>query len=156
MRRTRWIVAASLLASTGLAACETGPRIFRSRAELVVEPRICVERRFPIYFDEGRAGLSRPARQMIAATARELKGCDIRRVQVLGLADATGDAASNQALSERRARTVAQAFQRAGWPVPAFEAAAAGDAGAVTREGAVEPMRRRTEVIVTAAPAPAR
>ena len=156
MKRINLAVTAAVLACTGLAACETGPRIFRTRADLVVEPRICVERRFPIYFDEGRATLSRPARQLVAATARELRGCDIRRVQVLGLADATGDAAANQALSERRARTVTQAFQRTGWPVPAFEAAAAGDAGAVTREGAVEPMRRRTEVIVMAAPAPAR
>ena len=81
-----------------------------------------------------------------------LKTCDVRRVQVLGLADATGGSAANLSLSQQRARSVAQALNTAGLPAPVFDVAAAGDVGAVTTEGAAEPLRRRTEVAIDAHP----
>jgi outer membrane protein OmpA-like peptidoglycan-associated protein len=73
-------------------------------------------------------------------------------VKVTGLASSTGDVATNLSLSERRATAVAEALVAAGWPTPAFEVGAVGDAGAVTADGTNEPMRRRTEVVVDAAP----
>ncbi|MNE15132.1 Outer membrane protein A precursor [compost metagenome] len=85
-------------------------------------------------------------------TATQLQGCDVTKVQVLGLADArTGTAAVNQSLSERRARSVAEALVSAGLPAPAFEVAAAGAAGAVVN-GVNDPLRRRTEVLIEAKP----
>lgn len=123
-----------------------------SRDELVATPNPCAAKRFDIYFAENADTLTDAARTAIGLTATQLQGCQIRSVQVLGLADATGAAAGNQSLSERRALAVAQALTAAGWPAPAFELAAAGDVGAVTTTGAEEPLRRRTEVLVNAAP----
>jgi outer membrane protein OmpA-like peptidoglycan-associated protein len=138
------------LAAVAMAGCSgTG---FRDRSDLVAEPSACVEKRFEVYFADSEARLTEPARQAIGMTAAQLQGCDIRKVQVLGLSDARGGAAANQDLSERRAQAVAEALTAAGWPAPVFEVEAAGDTGAVGDSGVREPMRRRTEVLIDAVP----
>ncbi|KQY85101.1 OmpA family protein [Brevundimonas sp. Root1423] len=144
----RSILAAGLILA--VAGCSTPG--FRNRSDLVVEPSACTEKRFEVYFTEGEARLTEPARQAIGMTAAQLQGCEIRKVQVLGLASATGDAASNMSLSQRRAVAVAEALTGAGWPAPAFDVEAAGDTGAVANTGVQEPMRRRTEVLIDAVP----
>lgn len=148
--KTMGFAALGGVALTGLAACGGGAR-YTERDQLVAEPTACAERRFDIYFAEGQDRLTEPARALIGMTAAQLEGCAIQRVRVTGLADASGRADANQALSERRAAAVAQAFEAAGWPAPAFEVEAVGAEGATTAEGAREPLRRRTEVIVEAA-----
>lgn len=148
MRLTIILGAATLAVSLSGCANMGSP----SRDELVSTPNPCAARRFDIYFAENADTLTDAARTAIGLTATQLQGCQIRSVQVLGLADATGAAAQNQSLSERRALAVAEALTAAGWPAPAFQLAAAGDAGAVTAAGAEEPLRRRTEVLVNAAP----
>ena len=45
-----------------------------------------------------------------------------------------------------------EALEAAGWPSPVFSLIVAGESGSVTADGASEPMRRRTEVLVDAAP----
>ena len=98
------------------------------------------------------ATLTDAARQAIGMTATQLQGCRIKHVKVTGLADArSGTAAANQSLSERRARSVAEALAAAGLPAPAFEVAAAGAEGAVVN-GVNDPLRRRTEVVIEAQP----
>lgn len=144
----RWI--GVVVAAAGLSGC--GVTGFMERPAVVAEPSPCSARRFEIYFADSEARLTEPARQAIGMTAAQLQGCDIRKVQVLGLADARGGATANLNLSERRAQAVAEALTAAGWPAPAFEVGAAGDEGAVTGSGVREPMRRRTEVLVEAAP----
>ena len=125
--------------------------MFRDREDLIATTSTCAEQRFEIYFQESQARLTPEAQALIGATATALEGCDIRRVRVLGLSDAIGGTGqSNLTLSQSRAQVVAEAFEAAGWPVPAFEVEAAGAAGAVTASGAQEPLRRRTEVIVDA------
>ncbi|WP_332677261.1 OmpA family protein [Brevundimonas sp.] len=143
---------AILAAGLGLAVAGCSTPGFRNRSDLVVEPSACTAKRFEVYFTEGEARLTGPARQAIGMTAAQLQGCDIRKVQVLGLASATGDAAANLSLSQRRALAVAEALAAAGWPAPAFDVDAAGDTGAVADSGVQEPMRRRTEVLIDAAP----
>ena len=140
------------LSALGLGACGGGGGGYADRADLVAEPGACGERRFEIYFEEGQARLTEPAREIIGMTSTQLAGCDIRRVRVTGLASATGSASANQSLSERRAMAVAEAFEGAGWPAPAFHMEAVGDQGATTADGRAEPLRRRTEVWVEAAP----
>ena len=149
MLMKRLIIVAT--AAVAVAGCGWTPGM-RDRSELVAEPSMCAEKRFEVYFAENEARLTTPALQAIGLTATQLQGCDIRRVKVTGLASATGDVAANLNLSERRATAVAEALVAAGWPTPAFELGAVGDAGAVTPEGTNEPMRRRTEVVVDAAP----
>lgn len=138
----------ALAVVVGVGACATPMR----RDALVTGESMCAPVRFDIYFRENEARLTDAAGQAIEAAAGVLRPCSVRRVQVLGLADATGASEANLSLSQRRARTVAQALNAAGLPAPVFEVAAAGDAGATTQDGADEPMRRRAEVVVDAGP----
>ena len=138
------------LAAVAVSGCAGGG--FRHRSDLVAEPSACVAKRFEVYFADSEARLTEPARQAIGLTAAQLQGCDIRKVQVVGLSDARGGAAANQTLSERRAIAVAEALAAAGWPAPVFDVEAVGDVGAETDTGVREPMRRRTEVLIDAVP----
>lgn len=136
-------------AAVAVAGCTTLG--VRDRSELVQDPQVCVHRTLPVYFAESEAGLTGPARDLIHAAANELSHCRIDRVRVVGLASATGGAQRNLTLSERRAETVAEALADAGLPAPSFDIEAVGEAGAV--EGGVsEPVRRRVEVVIEAAP----
>lgn len=137
-----------IIAATALAGCATPMR----RDAVVVGEAVCVPSRFEVYFRENQAALTAAASQAIALQAERLHDCDVRRVQVLGLADATGASEANMTLSQRRARTVAEALAGAGLPAPVFDLSAAGDAGATTASGAEQPLRRRTEVLIDARP----
>lgn len=145
------ILLAATLGAVGLSACSMGPR-FMDRDALVTTPDACAAKRFDVYFNENQDRLTSPALEAIGLTATQLQGCRITSVKVLGLASASGAADANLDLSERRALAVAEALTAAGWPAPAFELAAAGDSGATTPDGVLEPLRRRTEVLVEAAP----
>ncbi|WEK57690.1 MAG: OmpA family protein [Candidatus Brevundimonas phytovorans] len=137
---------------TALVAACAPPGAYRTRADLVSDPSACAAKRFEVYFDQDQARLTPAAREAVRLTAAQLQGCDVTRIQVLGLADArSGTAAANQSLSERRARSVAEALAAVGLPAPAFEVAAAGADGAVVN-GVNDPLRRRTEVLIEAAP----
>ncbi len=143
-----------LIATLGAGLVLAGCAITNApaRSELVSEPQVCAPQRFEVYFRDSEAGLTDAARQAISLTATKLQGCQIRSVNVVGLADARGGQNANLELSERRALAVVEALEAAGWPAPAFSLGAEGDLGAVTTDGAREPMRRRTEVLIDAGP----
>ena len=71
---------------------------------------------FAVYFETGSALLSVPARNTITDTARAWDRLDAQRIDVVGFADATGAAASNQVLADERARAVVQGLLQAGVP----------------------------------------
>lgn len=148
MRHASLLASAAALVALSACASGRGP----ARDLIVAAPTDCQSQAFEVYFAEGEARLTETARQVIGMTATQLQGCDIQRVQVMGLADASGGAVANQSLSRRRATAVAEALAAAGWPTPVFEVAAAGGQGATVAPGVAEPLRRRTEVLVTAAP----
>lgn len=147
--RVKVVIVAAVVAA-GLSGCESTGR-FWNRDQLVAEPQACAPKRFEVYFADSEARLTAAAREAIGATAAQLQGCDIRKVQVTGLSDARGGVQANLTLSQRRARAVAEALAATGWPAPVFEVEAAGEAGAAAG-GVNEPLRRRTEVVVDAAP----
>ena len=72
----------------------------------------------------------------------------MRELSLVGLADPTGAPEANLALSQKRADNVLAAFVHAGLPVPKYTLVAAGDKGAVTPSGAVEPVRRQVDATV--------
>lgn len=152
MTNGRILIGVALLGGLALAGCETTGRVFKDRSQIVSTPTACSPQRFEIYFADSEARLTESARQAIGLTATQLQGCNIKSVKVLGLSDARGGAEANQDLSERRAKTVAEALAAAGWPSPAFDVGASGDEGAANAAGVREPLRRRTEVLVDAAP----
>ena len=145
----RGLVLAGLAAMT---ASGCGLSRGAERDQLVAGPAPCAPQRFEVYFAEGEAQLTHPALQAIGLTATQLQGCEIRKVNVIGLTDARGGPDANLDLSERRAEAVTAALEAAGWPSPVFSLIVAGESGSVTADGASEPMRRRTEVLVDAAP----
>lgn len=138
-------------AGLALAACASEAPM-GDRSALIYEPSGCVMQTLDVYFDEGQARLTAPARELIRMTGERLQGCQVDRVEVIGLASATGSAGRNQTLSQRRADHVTEELRAAGWPAPELDVAAAGDAGALTDTGLSEPLRRRTVVVVHARP----
>jgi peptidoglycan-associated lipoprotein len=139
---------AAVLAGAVLAGCAPAPK----REALVAGESPCMSMRFDVYFVENQARLTDAAATAVEAAAGQVRDCDVRRVRILGLADAVGAAQTNLTLSQQRAREAARALAAAGLPEPAFDVAAAGDAGALTADGAEEPLRRRTEVVIEAYP----
>ena len=105
----------ALGAALAVAGCALTPGV-RDRSAVVVEPNACTPQRFDVYFRDGEAGLTDAARHAIGLTATQLQGCEIRKVNVIGLTDARGGPTANLDLSERRALAVTEALEAAGWP----------------------------------------
>jgi len=141
MNRTAGLMAATLLVALG------GCASMRSTRDRIVRPTpVCQDAVVPIYFAPGAAVLPPGGRRVIAAAAARARGCVVKSVSVMGLADAEGDPAANLALSRRRAQSVSEAVAAAGLPPAEFDIAAAGEAGATTRKGMAAPLRRRAEI----------
>ena len=111
----------------------------------------CVDKDFVIYFDESSHDLTEEARRIIDLQARDIRGCTIQGVRIIGLSDQDeGNQESARALSVRRAEVLAEYLAgRAGWPRSRFELLATGARGAVTAEGLDVPVRNRARIIVT-------
>ena len=141
MRRIVFATALGLvLALGGCASIKT------ARERIVKAPAACQDIHIPIYFEPKDAELTPEGRKLIASEAARAKRCRVDSVQVVGLADAAGDPAANLELSKKRAASVAAAIMQAGLPPAEFDLSAAGQAGAVTPQGEVQPVRRRADV----------
>ena len=108
----------------------------------------CHDTTVSLYFDTGSDAVPDLGLQIVGATAKRLRQCRVREIRLLGLADSSGSPEANLDLSKRRADHVLDAFVSAGLPVPKYTLTAAGDKGAVTAKGAIEPVRRRVDVTV--------
>jgi outer membrane protein OmpA-like peptidoglycan-associated protein len=115
-------------------------------------PAACGERDFVIYFEEGASELTEEAQRIIDLQARDIRGCDIESVRIIGLSDQDeGNAESTRALSVRRAEVLAEYLAtRASWPRSRFQLLATGERGAVTSEGLDVPVRNRARIIAAA------
>ena len=129
-------------AAAALTACTTGPHF----PEWAISP--CHDTSVILYFDTDSDAVPDVGRQIVDITAKRLARCRIREIRLLGLADAGGEPAAKLDLSKRRADHVLDAFVQAGLAVPHYTLTAAGDKGAVSAKGAIEPMRRRVNVTV--------
>ena len=142
----RWRGIVALAAAAGLSGCAGA-----DRAQLVRVPERCVDQTVQIYFEPWSAELTQEGRLVIDTAARNMRGCRVAAVDVLGLADAEGAPGPNLELSKKRAEAVSQALAAAGLPAAEFRVAAAGQAGAVTPQGAAAPLRRRVDVTLRVA-----
>jgi outer membrane protein OmpA-like peptidoglycan-associated protein len=137
-----------------LSACAAAPT---GRAAIEQPAASCQPASVSLYFENNSTEVTREAAAVLRGAEAQARGCRIDGVRVMGLADAAGASADNLALSKARATAVTQALQRAGLPTAEFDVAAAGDAGAVNRQGEAAPLRRRVDVMIAvSAPAPAR
>lgn len=140
------IGAAALLA---LGACATLTGGDEGAPAPAFNAAACGERDFVIYFDENSSELTEEARRIIDLQARDIRGCTIESVRIIGLSDQEeGNAETSRALSVRRAEVLAEYLAtRASWPRSRFELLATGARGATTAEGLDVPVRNRARII---------
>lgn len=143
-------VTVALAATVALGGCQTAQTV---RARLVRTPPRCVDETVQIYFAPDEAELTPEGRLVISQAASAARGCTVKGVEVLGLADAAGAPGANLELSKKRADAVARALAANGLPAADFKLQAAGQAGAVRADGAASPLRRRADVTLRLAPA---
>jgi len=112
-------------------------------------PQVTPARSYLVFFDWDRADLTARARQIIADAAQASTRVQTTRIEVSGHADRTGTAAYNQALSMRRAETVAGELVRDGVGRSAIDIHAYGDTKPLvaTAPGVREPQNRRVEIV---------
>jgi outer membrane protein OmpA-like peptidoglycan-associated protein len=137
--------AATCAAVSGLSGCASGPTPDGPVASK------CSPARFPIYFARGSDVLSDQARAAIRAGADLVRTCQVREVDIFGLAAADGPASVDLALSKRRAANVAQALAAAGLPEPLFDVEGLGASTARTAKGAPAMLQRKTLVVIQVA-----
>lgn len=143
----------SIVAVLGLGLAASGcTTMGNSRDRLVKTEPVCEKATVPVYFEPDQAALTREGQRVISVAARAAKGCQIKSVQVVGLADAVGDPAANLELSRQRAASVAAAIGKAGLPAAQFDVEAFGQAGSVAPDGSVRPVRRRVDITLDLAP----
>jgi len=136
-------IVASLTLVVGLSGCAS---VRSARDAIVRAPPTCQDVTIPIYFEPDAAQLTPEGRRVISSQAAQAKRCRIESVRVLGLADAAGDPAANLQLSKARAASVSDALKRAGLPSAEFDLSAVGQAGSLTPEGRIQPVRRRADI----------
>lgn len=140
--------AAALLA---LGACATLTGGDEDAPAPAFNPAACTQKDFVIYFEEGQSNLNEEARRVIDLQARDIRGCTIDSVRIIGLSDQEeGNQESARALSVRRAEVLAEYLAtRASWPRSRFELLATGARGATTAEGLDVPVRNRARIIAS-------
>lgn len=107
-------------------------------------------RSFIVFFDWNRADLTERARQIIAEAAQQARAQRTTRIEVAGHADRSGTVQYNQALSRRRAETVAAELVRLGVAREEITITALGESQPLvpTADDAREPQNRRVEIVL--------
>ncbi len=141
-----------IAAALSLAACAETSGPWRSvKRPVAAAGPTCTGFTSSIYFDQDSAALTPEARMVLASARTQARGCQIRSVRVIGLADAVGASEANLALSKRRADTVSSALAAHGFGKADFDLAAVGDLGAAA-SGVAAPLRRRADIVFDLAP----
>jgi len=106
------------------------------------------DREFVVYFEWDSTALSSEAQSVIAQAAQYAQSGRSARIVVVGHADTSGSASYNVGLSNRRARTVADALVARGVPGGALAVEGRGetDLARPTADGVREPLNRRATI----------
>lgn len=139
MGKRLWLAAAL---AAGLAGCA------QLHGGRVASNSPCRDTTVTLYFETGSEAITDAGKQVVGLTARRMRGCKVKELSLVGLADPTGSDQINLTLSQHRADKVLEAFVQAGLPVPKYTLVAAGSKGAVAASGAVEPVRRQVDATV--------
>ncbi|WP_428392134.1 OmpA family protein [Lichenicoccus sp.] len=107
-------------------------------------------RTFLVFFDWDHADLTMRARRIVAEAAQASMAQATTRIEVDGYTDRSGTARYNQALSVRRAETVAAELIHDGVGTHAIEMRGFGETHPLvpTADGTREPQNRRVEIIL--------
>ncbi|HVA11837.1 MAG TPA: OmpA family protein [Stellaceae bacterium] len=103
---------------------------------------------FIVYFDLGRATLSRQGRRVADTAIAAFRQSNASHIEIAGFTDASGSARYDEALSHRRAETVRDYLAARGVPPGdiAMSWHGKGDPRVPTRDGAREQQNRRVEI----------
>ena len=147
MQRSAFLLAAGCVLVTSGALAQT------SDGTLVAQG---APGEFVVLFDLGQASLDAEDLTVVASAAAEFRRTGATRVVVRGHTDTSGSAELNQALSERRARSVADELIRQGVPADAISTDAAGETALSVQTGdeVVEANNRRVEIDIEEPPPP--
>ena len=146
MKTTKLIALGGVvLALTGCAETQGPWRTLRKPVAAVAPS--CADFQSSVYFEQDSVALTKEAQMIIASAKGQARGCAVKSVRVIGLADAVGTSEANLILSRRRAATVTSALSKAGFSKVEIDAAAVGDTGAVAASGATAPLRRRADIL---------
>ena len=109
-----------------------------------------ITRTYLVFFDWNRADLTDRARQIISDAAAARTSARATRIEVAGHADRSGTDRYNQALSLRRAETVAAELGRRGVSRSDIDIQAYGESRPLvsTADGVREPQNRRVEIVL--------
>ena len=120
-------------------------------AEAVTACRGAVDSAFVVYFGFDRTDLTQRARQTLDATVAAVRKLSATALSVVGHTDTVGSDSYNQALSERRARRVAQGLVERGVPAGNMTLAGRGERelARVTADNVREPLNRRVEITLS-------
>ncbi|MDE2007194.1 MAG: OmpA family protein [Rhodospirillales bacterium] len=116
----------------------------------VAAPAPAPARSYLVFFDWDSAALTARARAIVAEAADASRHVQVTRIMVNGYTDASGGAAYNRALSERRAHAVGAELVRDGVAAKAIAIRGFGETHPLvpTAPGAREPQNRRVEIIL--------
>lgn len=125
-------------------------------AEAMAPPGIEAPGHYLVTFGLSQDTLTEQDRSVIAQAADDYRRGGRPQVSVTGYTDTSGTAGDNLALSQRRARVVADALVREGVPAADVVAVGRGEAGLLvpTADGVREPRNRRVEIMVPQPPPP--
>lgn len=106
---------------------------------------------FTVYFDYDKSNLTPQASTLIREAASRALENDIETVVVAGNTDTSGSSAYNQALSERRARSVRDGLIANGVSADRIRLEAFGESNLAkpTADGVREPLNRRADVVIS-------
>jgi len=131
-----------------LAGCAETQGPWRTlRKPVAAAAPTCADFQSSVYFEQDSAALTKEARMVLSGAQAQAKGCAVKSVRVIGLADAVGTSEANLILSRRRAESVTSALAKAGFSKVEIDRVAVGDAGAVAASGAAAPLRRRADIL---------
>jgi outer membrane protein OmpA-like peptidoglycan-associated protein len=137
-------MAAMLGATVALFACTTAREDSASR-KLIVSTTACADFSFSIYFDRRSTHLNHEADDLLAAAAARTHDCEVKGIEVIGLADQPGSPEINAELSRARTKVVTRALKRHGFADFRF-APTKETSDTQTTTAVASPFRRRVEV----------
>ncbi len=124
------------------------PVVAPPRPAPVAPPAVPAAREFVVYFDWDQSVLTSEAQSIITQAANYAKSGRPTRVLVVGHADTSGSAAYNVGLSNRRARTTADALvaQGVAGGVISLDGRGETQLARATADGVREPLNRRATI----------
>ncbi len=114
-------------------------------------PPPCPTSEFVVYFEWDRDNLNDAANATIEQAAARARECHVTATVIVGHTDRSGSNAYNDGLSQRRASVVREALLARGLAANTMTTQARGETEPArqTRDGAREPLNRRTAVTIT-------